>query len=102
MQTGSSKTLIGWKSGKTTYVPPWDRMGGASFAVCSAVLSALLFILLSLSSQLLTLLSIFPFYGTWLLVSILVSYSIQGIDFPPRARLKIPILQMRSEGEASN
>jgi hypothetical protein len=29
MQTGSSETLIGWKSGKTTYVPPWDRMEGA-------------------------------------------------------------------------
>jgi hypothetical protein len=21
--------LIGWKSGKITYVPPWDRMEGA-------------------------------------------------------------------------
>ncbi len=29
MQTGSSETLIGWKSGKTTYVPVWDRMEGA-------------------------------------------------------------------------
>ncbi len=29
MQTGSSETLIGWKSGKTTYVPLWDRMEGA-------------------------------------------------------------------------
>ncbi len=29
MQTGSSEILIGWKSGKTTYVPLWDRMGGA-------------------------------------------------------------------------
>jgi hypothetical protein len=28
MQTGSSETLIGWKSGKTTYVPLWDRMEG--------------------------------------------------------------------------
>ncbi len=26
MQTGSSGTLIGWKSGQT---PPWDRMEGA-------------------------------------------------------------------------
>jgi hypothetical protein len=26
MQTGSSGTLIGWKSGKTTFVPLWDRM----------------------------------------------------------------------------
>jgi hypothetical protein len=28
MQTGSSETLIGWKSGKTTYtyVPQWERM----------------------------------------------------------------------------
>jgi hypothetical protein len=24
-RTGLSKTLIGWKSGKTTYVPLWDR-----------------------------------------------------------------------------
>ncbi len=29
MQTGSSGTLVGWKSGKTTYVPLWDRMEGA-------------------------------------------------------------------------
>jgi hypothetical protein len=29
MQTGSSVTLIGWKSGKTTYVPLWVRMEGA-------------------------------------------------------------------------
>ncbi len=29
MQTGSSETLIGWKSGKTTYVPQWDRTEGA-------------------------------------------------------------------------
>jgi hypothetical protein len=29
MQTGSSGTLIGWKSGQTTYVPLWDRMEGA-------------------------------------------------------------------------
>ncbi len=29
MQTSSSETLIGWKSGKTTYVPLWDRMEGA-------------------------------------------------------------------------
>ncbi len=29
MQTGSSKTLIGWKSGQATFVPPWDRMEGA-------------------------------------------------------------------------
>jgi hypothetical protein len=26
MQTGSSETLIGWKSGKTTHVPRWDRV----------------------------------------------------------------------------
>ncbi len=25
-QTGSPGTLIGWKSGQTTYVPLWDRM----------------------------------------------------------------------------
>ncbi len=28
MQAGSSWTLIGWKSGQTTYVPLWDRMEG--------------------------------------------------------------------------
>jgi hypothetical protein len=28
MQTGSSKTPIGWKYGKTTYVSLWDRMEG--------------------------------------------------------------------------
>jgi hypothetical protein len=26
MQTRCSETLIGWKSGKTTCVPLWDRM----------------------------------------------------------------------------
>jgi hypothetical protein len=29
MQTGSSGTLIGWKSGQTTLVPLRDRMEGA-------------------------------------------------------------------------
>ncbi len=29
MQTGSSETHIGWKSGKTTYFPLWDRMEGS-------------------------------------------------------------------------
>jgi hypothetical protein len=29
MQTGSSEALIGWKSGKTTIVPPWERMVGS-------------------------------------------------------------------------
>jgi hypothetical protein len=29
LQTGSSETLIGWKSGQTPYVPLWDRMEGA-------------------------------------------------------------------------
>jgi hypothetical protein len=29
MQTGSSGTLIDWKSGQTTFVPLWDRMEGA-------------------------------------------------------------------------
>ncbi len=29
MQTGSSGTVIGWKSGQTTFVPLWDRMEGA-------------------------------------------------------------------------
>jgi hypothetical protein len=28
MQIGSSGTLIGWKSGQTTFVPLWDRMEG--------------------------------------------------------------------------
>jgi hypothetical protein len=28
-QTGSSGTLIGWKSGQSTFVPLWDRMEGA-------------------------------------------------------------------------
>jgi hypothetical protein len=28
MQTGSSGTLIGWKSGQTTFVPLWERMEG--------------------------------------------------------------------------
>jgi hypothetical protein len=29
MQTGSSGTLIGWKSGQTTFVPLWDRLEGS-------------------------------------------------------------------------
>jgi hypothetical protein len=29
MQTGSSGTLIGWKSGQTTFVPLWNRTEGA-------------------------------------------------------------------------
>ncbi len=29
MKTGSSGTLIGWKSGQTTFVPLWDWMEGA-------------------------------------------------------------------------
>ncbi len=29
MQTDSTGTLIGWKSGQTTFVPLWDRMEGA-------------------------------------------------------------------------
>jgi hypothetical protein len=29
MQTGSPETPIGWKSGKTTFVPLWDRVEGA-------------------------------------------------------------------------
>jgi hypothetical protein len=28
-KTGSSGTLIGWKSGQTTFIPLWDRMEGA-------------------------------------------------------------------------
>jgi hypothetical protein len=38
MQTGLSKTLIGWKSGKTIYAPLWDRMErawhGLSICIC--------------------------------------------------------------------
>ncbi len=30
MLTGSSETLIGWKSGKTTYVPSWAQMEGVA------------------------------------------------------------------------
>jgi hypothetical protein len=33
MQTGSSETLIGWKSGKTTYVPLWDRIEGLGYGL---------------------------------------------------------------------
>jgi hypothetical protein len=29
MQTGSSGTLIGWKSGQTTYFPLWDLIEGS-------------------------------------------------------------------------
>jgi hypothetical protein len=29
MQTGSSETLFGWKSGKPIYIPVWDRNGGS-------------------------------------------------------------------------
>jgi hypothetical protein len=36
MQTGSSGTLIGWKSGQTTFVPLWDRMEGAWLRTLSA------------------------------------------------------------------
>jgi hypothetical protein len=35
MQIGSSGTLIGWKSGQTTFVPLWDRMEGACVATDS-------------------------------------------------------------------
>jgi hypothetical protein len=38
MQTGSSETLIGWISGKTTYVPLWDRMKEAWLWTLSYVL----------------------------------------------------------------
>jgi hypothetical protein len=37
MQTGSSGTLIGWKSGQTTFVPLWDRMEGAWLRTLSGV-----------------------------------------------------------------
>jgi hypothetical protein len=39
MQTGSSGTLIGWKSGQTTFVPLWDRMEGACMAMDSVLAS---------------------------------------------------------------
>ncbi len=36
MQTGSSGTLIGWKSGQTTYFPLWGRLDGAwLYRLCS-------------------------------------------------------------------
>ena len=37
MQTGFSETLIGWKSGKTPYVPPWDSLDGGSVAMDSVM-----------------------------------------------------------------
>jgi len=37
MQTGSFETLIGWKSGKTPYVPPWDSLDGGSVAMDSVM-----------------------------------------------------------------
>jgi hypothetical protein len=37
MQTGSSETLIGWKSRKTTYVPVWDRICRESVAMDSGL-----------------------------------------------------------------
>ncbi len=40
MQTGSSETLIGWKSGQTTFVPTWDRMEGAWLWTLCNLLSA--------------------------------------------------------------
>ncbi len=42
MQTGSSGTLIGWKSGQTTFVPPWDRMEGAWLWTPQAVSAAII------------------------------------------------------------
>ncbi len=39
MQTGSSGTLIGWKSGQTTYFPLWDRMEGAWLSTLISVYS---------------------------------------------------------------
>jgi hypothetical protein len=36
-KTGSSETLIGWKSRKTTDIPLWDRMEGTwlwTLAIC--------------------------------------------------------------------
>ncbi len=38
MQTGSSGTLIGWKSGQTTFVPLWDWMEGAWLRTLHAIL----------------------------------------------------------------
>jgi hypothetical protein len=34
MQTGSSETLIGWKTGQTTYLPLWDRRSYAYYSPC--------------------------------------------------------------------
>jgi hypothetical protein len=37
MQTGSSETLIGWKSGNSTDVPPWDSPDGGNAAMDSVM-----------------------------------------------------------------
>jgi hypothetical protein len=39
MQTCSSGTLIGWKSGQTTFVPLWDRMEGAGLWTLANILT---------------------------------------------------------------
>ncbi len=61
MQTGSSGTLIGWKSSQTTFVPLWDWMEGAglrtrgsanlhmSLPIEKKVLHYIIFIFLSIS-----------------------------------------------------
>ncbi len=49
MQTGSSGTLIGWKSGQTTFVPLWDRMEGAWLRTLVPIIHSLLVGFLSLT-----------------------------------------------------
>jgi hypothetical protein len=39
MQTGTSETLIGWKSGQTTFVPLWDQMEGSWYGLSSVLYS---------------------------------------------------------------
>ncbi len=39
MHTGSSQTLIGWKSGKANFAPLWKRMEGAWVGIDSEELS---------------------------------------------------------------
>ncbi len=44
--TGSSETLIGWKSGKNTFVTLWDRMEGAWLWTLSHLLDSEFYCLL--------------------------------------------------------
>jgi hypothetical protein len=61
MQTGSSGTLIGWKSGQTTFVPLWDRMEGAWLRTRVMLLMQLLFLKINQFSALLVHLSFLLF-----------------------------------------